>query len=438
MALPISVTYTFATATSAIPLSQLDANFTTVVNGVNGIGNGTNSLSNVSITGGNLVVTTANATTINATTANISGNETVGGNLTITGGLIPSSSFMRNRIINGAMVIDQRNAGAAVTTSGAYTVDRFANTQSGGGVISWARSTTAPTGFTNSLSGTVTTPDSSIAAGDIYRLYQYIEGFNCADLGFGTASASTVTVSFWVRSSITGTYCLGLQNATFNRSYAANYTINAANTWEYKTVTIAGDTTGTWATDNTAGIAVFWDLGSGTTWNQTANTWAATNTWKTSSQTSWIATNGATFYITGVQLEVGSVATPFEQEIYSTTLAKCQRYLPAFAPAGGGNPYMFAGMVTSLASSTIAWFTCQYPVSVRSPATGLIVSSASHFAAFQPGTGTTNATGVVFSGSTLTGGNFYLSGLSGVTAGDSTLLYFNNASSLIYFTGCEL
>jgi hypothetical protein len=117
-----------------------------------------------------------------------------------------------------------------------------------------------------------------------------------------------------------------LQNGTYNRGYAANYTINAANTWEYKTVTIAGDTTGTWATDNTAGIAVFWDLGSGTTWNQTANTWAATNTWKTSSQTSWIGTNGATFYITGVQLEVGTKATPYEMQIYSDQLAQCQRY----------------------------------------------------------------------------------------------------------------
>jgi hypothetical protein len=281
--------------------------------------------------------------TINLVTDS-SGNVSIGGGLTAAGTVSMGSSFMRNRIINGAMVIDQRNAGAAVTTSGAYTVDRFANTQSGGGVISWARSTTAPTGFTNSLSGTVATPDSSIAAGDIYRLYQYIEGFNCADLGFGTASASTVTVSFWVRSSITGTYCLGLQNGTYNRGYAANYTINAANTWEYKTVTIAGDTTGTWATDNTAGIAVFWDLGSGTTWNQTANTWAATNTWKTSSQTSWIATNGATFYITGVQLEVGSVATPFEREIYSNTLAKCQRYYEV----GGNKSFVMVSSVANI------------------------------------------------------------------------------------------
>ena len=245
----------------------------------------------------------------------------------------PENTFgFRNRIINGAMVIDQRNA--VVTTSGAYIVDRFANTQSGGGIISLAKSTTAPTGFTSSLSGTVTTPDSSIAAGDIYRLYQYIEGYNCADFGFGTASASTITVSFWVRSSIIGTYCLGLQNASFNRGYAANYTINTANTWEYKTVTIAGDTTGTWATDNTAGIAVFWDLGSGTTWNQTANTWAATNTWKTSSQTNWISTNGATFYITGVQLEVGSNATSFEYRPYGTELQLCYRYYRRYTGAG--------------------------------------------------------------------------------------------------------
>jgi hypothetical protein len=302
------------------------------------------------------------------------------GNATFAGTPVPNSSFLRNRIINGDMRIDQRNAGATVTpATGAYTVDRFAQTQNGGGVVSYGQSSTVPTGFTKSLVATVTTPDSSIAASDVYRLYQYIEGFNCLDLAFGTASASTVTVSFWVRSSITGTYCLGLQNGTYNRGYAANYTINSANTWEYKTVTIAGDTTGTWATDNTAGIAVFWDLGSGSSYNQTASTWAATNTWKTSSQTAWISTSGATFYLTGVQLEVGTAATPFERRQYGQELALCQRYYEKSynintVPGSSSDSLRFEGLIAFAkpVSSFNEEFTTRFSVGKRSSTTVVV------------------------------------------------------------------
>ena len=170
--------------------------------------------------------------TIKSNSDGVSGAIQINGNDAVvfgTQGITQGAPFsFRNKIINGDMRIDRRNAGAAVTTSGAYTVDRFSQTQSGGGVISWARSTVCPAGFTNSLGATVTTADASIAAGDIYRLSQIIEGFNSADLAFGSASAKTVTLSFWVRSSITGTYCVGLQNGSFNRSYGTNYTISAA------------------------------------------------------------------------------------------------------------------------------------------------------------------------------------------------------------------
>ena len=240
----------------------------------------------------------------------------------------------RNRIINGDMRIDQR--AAIVTTNGAYTVDRFAQSQNGGGVVSWAQSSTAPVGYTNSLSGTVTTADSSIASTDYYRIYQAIEGFNVADLASGTANASAITVSFWVRSSITGTYCVGFTNGGFSRGYAAQYTISSANTWEYKTVSLTLDQSGTWATNNTGGLYVYWDLGSGSAYNITANTWSAGGSWKTSSQTSWIATNGATFYITGVQLEPGAVATPFERRSYGAELALCQRYYETMLLTIGG------------------------------------------------------------------------------------------------------
>ena len=267
--------------------------------------------------------------TLNVT--NIAGPSNTGTAATlssINGGPI---SGARNRIINGDMRIDQRNAGAAVTAGGSYPVDRFQVNLVGGGVVSFSRSTVAPAGFTNSLSATVTTPDSSIASADYYRFLQIIEGFNAADLQFGTASASPVVASFWVRSSVTGTYSLGLQNNNSSRSYVASYTISAANTWELKTLTIPGDTSGTWLTDNSAGIRLFWDLGSGSSWDQAPNTWSATNTWKSSSQASWISTNGATFYITGVQLEAGTVATPFERRSYGQELALCQRYYQRYS-----------------------------------------------------------------------------------------------------------
>mgnify|MGYP003655730550 CR=1 FL=1 len=249
------------------------------------------------------------------------------GNATFAGTAVPASSFLRNRIINGDMRIDQRNAGASISvTSTGFPVDRFYINANSFGVISGQRSTVVPTGFTNSALMTVTTARSSIAASDVYGIRQTIEGFNTADFGWGAAAAQTVTLSFWVRSSIAGTYTVSIFNAAFNRSYVATYTINSANTFEYKTVTVAGDITGTWATDNTASVNVFWDLGSGSDYQATANSWVASGSIRTSGSTNWISTSGATFYLTGVQLEVGSAATPFERRQYGQELMLCQRY----------------------------------------------------------------------------------------------------------------
>jgi len=248
-----------------------------------------------------------------------------------SGGILGAgdASSMKNRIINGAMVIDQRNAGASVSvsTSGVYVLDRWKNRAFGGGVFSVQQSSTAPAGFTNSTLYTVTTADSSIAAGDNYWIIQEIEGYNVADLNWGTANAKTITISFWVRSSVTGTFNVALCNGTaYDRSYVTTYTINSANTYEYKTVTIAGDTTGTWGTTNGGGITLIFNLGSGTDYQATANTWVAGFKQATAGSTNWIATNGATLYITGVQLEVGSSATGFEYRQYTTELQLCQRY----------------------------------------------------------------------------------------------------------------
>jgi hypothetical protein len=166
---------------------------------------------------------------------------------------------------------------------------------------------------------------------------QYIEGLNCTDLGFGAANAATVTVSFWVRASVTGTYSVALTNSAINRSYVATYTISAADTWEYKTLTIAGDTSGTWLTTNGTGILIRFPLGAGSNFQTTAGSWQAGNYYTTSATTNLTATTGATFYITGVQLEVGSVATPFERRPYGLELMLCQRYFQKGQIMNSGN-----------------------------------------------------------------------------------------------------
>jgi len=249
------------------------------------------------------------------------------------------------------MVIDQRNAGASIASpSDNYTTDRFYSRQVGGGVASAQQSSTAPTGFTNSLLFTVTTADSSIVTTDRYYVAQFIEGYNIVDLAFGTASASSITLSFWVRSSLTGTFGGAIRNGTANRSYPFTYTINAANTFEQKTITIAGDTSGTWATTNATGMQVVFSIGMGPTYSATAGAWAAGDYLSATGATNVIATNGATFYITGVQLEKGSTATSFDVRPYATEFTLCQRYFQALVVSTGSGLYI-APIVADSAST---------------------------------------------------------------------------------------
>jgi hypothetical protein len=277
-------------------------------------------------------------------TANISGNVVIGGSLssgssaTVNGTITMTSSFLRNRIINGDMRIDQRNNGSSVTVSntasGGYAVDRFRTNVATGtgavGVITAQRVTTAPAGFNNSLQCTVTTADASVGSLEEYFILQFIEGFNFADLQFGTAGALPVTLSFWVRSSLTGSFGFSLKNNTTppNRTYPTSYTINSANTWEFKTITIPGDTGGSWdtSTTNGKGAECHWSLGAGSSYKTTGNAWTAGNFDSATGTVNWISTSGATFNLTGVQLEVGSTATPFERRHYGQELALCQRY----------------------------------------------------------------------------------------------------------------
>jgi hypothetical protein len=239
----------------------------------------------------------------------------------------------KNRIINGDMTIDQRNAGASITPTVTtfpwqYNVDRWFTAQTQASRISIqqnAGGVTPPPGFTNYV-GITSLGTTSLGANDVFLLQQRIEGFNTADFGWGTANAQTVTLSFWVRSSLTGAFGGSFTNVADNRSYAFSYTINAANTWEYKTITAPGDTTGTWQTTTAAGILVSFTCGIGSSLSGAANSWTAGLRLAPTGAVSLVGTSGATLYITGVQLEKGTVATSFDYLPYGTELMLCQRY----------------------------------------------------------------------------------------------------------------
>ena len=262
---------------------------------------------------------------------------------------------MRNRIINGAMMIDQRNAGAASSSPAAgsgYLVDRFLYSASQTSKFTAQQnqgSVTPPSGFIN-YQGLTSSSAYSIASGDYFLVGQLIEGLNIADLGWGTASAAPVTLSFWVRSSLTGTFGGVFSNSASNRSYPFTYTISSANTWEQKTITVAGDTSGTWLTTNGIGIKVWFGLGVGSTYSGTAGSWSGSSYLSATGATSVVGTNGATFYITGVQLEAGTTATPFENRLYGTELALCFRYFRQYSAAS--NPLTNAMIGYGLASSS--------------------------------------------------------------------------------------
>jgi hypothetical protein len=255
-------------------------------------------------------------------------------NETITGSLNTPNTFgFKNRIINGGMVIDQRNAGASVTptVSASYNLDRWQvgiTVASKFSVQQNAGSVTPPVGFTKYL-GCTSLSAYSVLTGDTLRIQQPVEGFNIADLAWGTANAATVTLSFWVRSSLTGTFGGSIFNSAATRSYPFSYSIPIANTWTSISITIVGETTGVWATDNTQGLNLSLSLGTGATYSSTAGAWANGLYTSATGATSVVGTSGATFYITGVQLEKGSVATSFDQRAYSQELAMCQRYYQA-------------------------------------------------------------------------------------------------------------
>ena len=304
---------------------------------------------------------------------------------------------LRNRIINGAMMIDQRNAGASVTPiDGQYTLDRwragvFASS-SKYTVQQNAGSVTPPVGFTNYL-GVTSSSSYSVATGDVYNISQFIEGFNVSDLSWGTANAQTVTLSFWVRSSLTGTFGGAINNSSYNRSYPFSYTISAANTWEQKTITIAGDTSGTWLTTNGVGLRLSIGLGVGSTLSGAAGSWSGSDFRSATGATSVVGTNGATFYITGVQLEKGSTATSFDYRPYGTELNLCQRY---YYKAITGTPFNQLAFC-NVRTTTSHYAFMQLPVTMRANPSSIDYSTVGIIAAW--GAGVTGLNSLTFADS---------------------------------------
>ena len=341
----------------------------------------------------------------------------------------------KNRIINGGMVIDQRYAGASVTNIAGvgYTLDRWAyygDQASKFTVQQNAGSVTPPAGYKNYL-GVTSLSAYSVPAGEIYRITQPIEGYNIADLAWGTADAKTVTLSFWVRSSLTGTFGGSLINSTAGYNYPFSYTISTANTWEQKSITIVGPTSGTWQSTTSIGINVIFGLGVGSTYSAAAGAWTTTIINSATGATSVVGTNGATFYITGVQLEVGSTATSFDYRPYGTELALCQRY---YFQWDWGNGTQFIG-VSGYGNSNAA-LQLQTPVTMRASPTvafsNTTVSNWQYYSAGNTWTNTSTLNSFSFNQ------NIYYVGMVTDSTGGSRLLRNNSGSNQTINISAEL
>jgi len=345
----------------------------------------------------------------------------------------------RNRIINGNMLIDQRNAGASVTASttgsDVYTVDRWSYyvTQASKFTVQQnAGSVTPPAGFTKYLGFTSSSAYTSVST-DLLVGFQWIEGYNVADLNFGTANAKTITVSFWAYSSLTGTFAgsvVGTNGSTF-RSYVFTFSLASANTWTYITVTIPGDTTTfSYNTTNGQGLALSFNLGCGSNYQTTAGSWNSSNYYSTSSAQNITATSGATFYITGVQLEVGSVATPYQFNTYSDQLSQCQRY--CYRPVGP-SAYNWLSGSGGWGSVTNALIGGTFPVQMRTvPSLTTDSSTLSNYAVYATSGGTFSAVTSLSVNSVSGTFNYLLSVGTGSGGTTGTVCYLSQNSQSTY------
>ena len=342
----------------------------------------------------------------------------------------------KNRIINGAQVINQRNA--TVTAASTYVTDRWqVDNLTTSGAVSFAQNSTAPAGFTNSLKITVTTADAAVAASDLVEFRQWIEGYNTADFSFGSASAGTFTISFWVNSSVTGTYGVSFRNSAADRVYVSTYTVNAANTWEQKTITVAGDTTGTWLTDNGRGLGIAFCVMGGSNFQGTANAWGATNNRTTSAQANLLATINNTFYITGVQLEKGSTATSFDYRPFGTELQLCQRYYQSinFSEAQGVYTKFGNGVAISTTQARTNTFLL---VKMRTYPSLVVTSTASNYGVSVTSDIACSAVPTINSNTNPSIATIESTVASGLTAGNAVIAQANNNQTAYVGFNAEL
>jgi len=418
--------------------AQITSDSTGILEIKTGTGAGTTAIT----VGTDQAVTFAAGTTVSSLTTS---GAVSAGSLTVNSNNISAVNSLgfRNRIINGAMVIDQRNNGASVSTgtsTNIYTVDRWQAIYAATSKYTVQRnagSVTPPANFVNYL-GVTSSSAYTPGASEYFSVRQMIEGFNVADLNWGSANAVTVTLSFWVRSSLTGTFGGAIVNGASaggeNRSYPFSYTISSANTWTQISLTIPGDTTGTWATDNTGGIQVRFGLGAGSSFVGTSGSWQAGNFIQPTGTVSVVGTNGATFYITGVQLEAGSVATPFERRDYGRELIMCQRYCYVWSNTNATDPYQRVTIASVGESSSSITSIVQFPVRMRA---NVSFTPSGSFQAYS-GAFLTPTNLPVFASSS--GGSyadnmcFVLQFSSGVVAGQAyhVLSANNNNSKIIY------
>jgi hypothetical protein len=368
---------------------------------------------------------------------NVTDNFNVTGVSTISGLTYPTAGPLsnRNKIINGDMRIDQRNAGASVTAvTNTAQLDRWKTFFTGNGVFTVQQSNTVPNNtFSKSVVLTVTTDDSSISSGEDYGYVQFIEGYNIADFAWGSASATDITLSFWVRSSVDGTWVASIYNSDGTRCYPATFSISAADTWQKISLTIPGDTGGTWNSTNGTGMVVRIDLGSGSNFNGTANSWNTAGGYvglRIPGSVNWISNSGATFYLTGVQLEAGTVATPFEHRNYGDELARCERYYAKtfnsdVAPAQNAGVSGALGASASVTGMPVAAVWC---LPVRMKSTPSVITTYNPIAAnanWSPNPGTPT---VAVSNSSET--SITVFGLTNTTAGNSHYIHMTADAEL--------
>ena len=348
----------------------------------------------------------------------------------------------KNRIINGAMMVSQYNGSTATTnTSGSYYfIDRFLTYDGSGGshfsVGQNLGSVTPPAGFTNYI-GVKTTSAVSASAANNFTLNQYIEGFNISDLNFGTASALPITLSFWVQSSLTGTFGGCIQSGNGDAYYIFSYTINNANTWQQVSISMPGSTIGTWlAGTNGRALDVRWDLGLGSNFNGTAGSWTGTAGYTVAGSQKVVGTLNATFYITGVQLEVGSTATSFDYSPYGTELALCQRYCQVISGAGVSNNYQRIGYGPGQSTNQgLAQIALKTTMRI---APSITTTAANTFAVFD-GVTITASTSLYVDGSCSQNlATVFWNVASGITATRGYEFIFNNTASGVITLSSEL